>query len=51
MKGEELVKLLGISPGPSFGLVMRKVMEWQILNTRGTKEELQKYLQAEFPRQ
>ncbi|PWA00614.1 hypothetical protein BB558_003334 [Smittium angustum] len=46
--GKEIAKMLNIKPGPTIRLELEKVMEWQLANKEGTKEECKNFLALEF---
>ncbi len=48
VQGREVVKALGATnPGPWTGHVLTRVVEWQLENPEGTKEECETWLRTE----
>ena len=39
MRGNELAKLHGLKPGPGMANLIRQLIDWQLDNPKGTKEQ------------
>lgn len=48
IQGMEIIKLLGIKPGPITSVLLQKVIEWQLDHPDGSKEECGEYIKAEY---
>ncbi|KAI7832982.1 hypothetical protein BX661DRAFT_141311 [Kickxella alabastrina] len=46
--GKAVAKLLGIKPGPGIKDVLDRVMEWQLANPEGTKEQCEVFIREEI---
>lgn len=47
-QGRQVIQVMGASkPGPWTGKVLARVIEWQLEHPNGTKDECEKWLQAE----
>ncbi|KDQ20469.1 hypothetical protein BOTBODRAFT_100756 [Botryobasidium botryosum FD-172 SS1] len=48
LDGRQVCALLSIKPSPTTGLILSRVIEWQLENPQGSEEECQQWLKAEF---
>jgi tRNA nucleotidyltransferase/poly(A) polymerase len=48
LDGVEVQRLLGLSPGPKIGQVLHGLVEWQMDNPQGTKEQATEWVQQNY---